>query len=58
MEENSDFVMTAMGYTRDLKAKHEIKVKCFHCGNAGENNAFENLCKEAGLDIFFNTHCP
>ena len=36
---------------KDLKAIEDIDIRYFHCNHAGENESFERLCKQEGMDV-------
>ena len=42
----------------DLKATHDIMVKCIRCDNSGENHSLESRCNQEGLGIKFEYTAP
>ena len=45
-------------WIKELKEKHNITVKIVRCDNAGENEVFEEACKQKGLGISFEYTAP
>jgi len=58
MGRKSDQYNLFVDWVKDLKAKHEIAIKCVRLDNSGENNELVNRCKAEGLGIKFEFTAP
>jgi hypothetical protein len=58
LKKKSDLSERVMELLKDLKSKHNIKVKFVRCDNAGENKKLEELCLKEGLGIQFEFTTP
>ena len=56
--EKSDLTQTMLVLINNLKIKYNLQVQRLCCHNAGENQAFERICKQEGLGIDFEYTAP
>ena len=47
-----------VGLIKNLKIKYIVQVKCLHCNNAGEDQAFKRTYKQEGLGVDFEYTVP